>query len=66
MATLVQEGKYGAINTTYITKKGYNMIKCMSEYYTLQEYTTCNGQISTAGELVVKSQYMNCMQDFTK
>ena len=42
------------------------MIKLISEPYTLQEETMCDGKISTACELVVKSQYINCMQDNTK
>ena len=38
----------------------------MPEAYTLQEYTAYDVQISTDGELVVKSQYINCMQDNMK
>ena len=45
---------------------GYYVIKIIYEDYTLQEETTCDGQISTAGELVVKSKYMNYMQDNKK
>ena len=40
------------------------MIELLSESYTLQQDTTCYGQISTAGELVVKEEYMNCMHDY--
>ena len=36
-----------------------------SEAYTLQENTTIDGQIITAGELVVKSQYLCYMQEDT-
>ena len=35
----------------------------MSESYALQEETTPDVKISTYGELVVKSQYIECMQD---
>ena len=42
------------------------MIKFVSEAYTLQEETMSNGQISTAGELVVKVQYIKCIQDNKK
>ena len=41
----------------------YHLIKFMSEPYTPQEEKMCDGQISTAGELVVKYQYMSFMQD---
>ena len=33
-----------------------------SEAYTLQDNTTIDGQIITAGELVVKAQYISSMQ----
>ena len=42
------------------------MIKYVSYAYTLQEDTIFDGKISTAGELVVKSQYMICMKENTK
>ena len=42
------------------------MIKFMSEPYTLQEETTCDGQISNSGKLVVKFHYMNSMKINTK
>ena len=58
--------KYGAINTTDKTTMGYYVIKFMSEPYTLQEEKMCSGKISTSGEIVVKYQYMNCMQENTK
>ena len=66
MAALVNTGHFGTINTTDTTIMGYYVIKLMLQYYTLQEDTTPDGKISTAGELVVKSQYMNCIQDNTK
>ena len=45
---------------------GYYVIKFMSVYYTLQEETMFDGKISNSGELVAKSQYMNCIQDNMK
>ena len=66
MDLLLQTGKYGAINTTYTTTMGYYVIKLLSESYTLQEDTTCNRKIGIAGELVLKSQYTECMKYYTK
>ena len=62
MAALVQTGQHGAINTTYITTMGYYVIKLLPESFTLQEDTTCDGQISTYVELFSKAHYINCMQ----
>ena len=63
---MAKTGKYGEINTTDTNTMGYCVIKLFSESYTLQEYTTCDGQIVTAGELVVKVQHMKCMKDNTE
>ena len=41
---------------------GYYVIKFVSEEYTLQYYTTCDGKIISDGELVVKEQYLSCMK----
>ena len=49
MALLVESGKYGAINTTDTTSNGFYVIMFTSEAYTLQENTTIDGQIITAG-----------------
>ena len=54
MASLVQLGVYGAINTAYNTSNGFYIIKFVSEAYTLQSNTTIDGQVISAGELVVK------------
>ena len=64
--TLVKTDEYGAINTTDTATMGYYVNKIMSETYKLQEETMCKGQISTSGELVVKSQYIKCMKSNTK
>ena len=63
MASLVQYDKYGAINTSDTTTNVYSIIKFISEAYTLQNNTKIDGQIITAGELVVKSQYLCSVQD---
>ena len=49
MASLVQYGKYGAIKTTDTSRMGYYIIKFVSEAYTLQEDTTHDRQIISAG-----------------
>ena len=40
LATLVKTGQYVSITKTYATKKGYYVIKLLSEAYTPQEDTT--------------------------
>ena len=45
---------------------GYCVINFVSEAYTLQYDTTCDGKISTDGELVVNDQYLICMQEKKK
>ena len=62
MASLVESGTYGSINTTDISTNGFYVIMFTSEAYTLQENTTIDGQIITAGELVVKAQYICSIQ----
>ena len=66
MSLLVQKVQYGSINTIDTATMGYYVIKFISEPYTLQEEKMHYEQISTTGELVVKAQYMNCIQDNTK
>ena len=63
MATLAKTGKYGAINKIDTTRMGYYVIKFISEAYTLHKETDCKVKINSSGELVVKDQYMNYMQD---
>ena len=62
MASLFESGKYGAINTTETPTDGYYFIMFTSGAYTLQENTTIDGKIITAGELVVKAKYPFYMQ----
>ena len=54
MASLVESGKYGAINTTYTSTNGFYVIMFISGEYTAQENTTIDGKIITARELVAK------------
>ena len=65
MASLVESGTYGAINTTDTSTNGFYVIMFKSGAYTLQENKTIDGKIITAGELVVKSQYLCSMQIYT-
>ena len=65
MASLVESGKYGAINTTDTTTNIFYVIMFTSEAYTIQKITTIDGKIITSGELVVKAQYLCSMQKDT-
>ena len=62
MASLAESGKYGVINTTDTATDGFYFIMFISESYTLQDNKTIDGQIITAGELVVKAQYLSYFQ----
>ena len=62
MAILVQYIKYVVMNTKYTSTMGYYFIKFVSEAYTLQDYTTCDIQIISAGKIYVKAQYLICMK----
>ena len=57
MASLVQPGKYGVINTSDTTTNGFYAIQFVSEAYTLQSNTKIFGQVISASKLVVKAQY---------
>ena len=65
MATLSKTGKYSDINKIDTTRMEYYVIKFMSEAYTLHKETDWNLKMNSSGELVVKYQYMKCMQDNT-
>ena len=58
MASLVESGKYVAINTTDTSTNGFYVIMFTSGAYTLQENTTIDGKIIIAGELVVNARYI--------
>ena len=54
-ASLSQSGMYGDIDTDDNTTNRFYVIPLSSETYTLQNITTIDGQIISAGELVVKA-----------
>ena len=62
MASLVESGKYISIKTTDTSTNGFYVIMFTSGAYTLQENTTIDGQIITAGELIVKAKYLCSVQ----
>ena len=49
MASLVESGKYGDINTTDTETNWFYVIMFTSEVYTLHDNTTIDGKIITAG-----------------
>ena len=53
------------MNTIDTSTMGYYDIKFVSEAYTLQDNTTCEGKIVSSGGLVFKAQYLICMQENT-
>ena len=55
MESLIESGKYGAIKTTDTETNRFYVTMLTSEAYTLQDNKTIDGQIITAGELVVKA-----------
>ena len=65
MASFVESGTYGAIITKEKSTNGFYVIMFKTGAYKLQENTTIYGQIITAGELVVKAQYLCSMQIYT-
>ena len=58
MTSFVESGTYGAINTTDTSTNGFYVIMFTSGAYTLQENTTIDEKMITAGELVIKAQYL--------
>ena len=62
MASLVQYGRYGAINTPDIETNIFYVIMFTSEAHTLQDKTTFDGQMITAGKVVAKAQYICSIQ----
>ena len=63
MVSLFQSVNYVDMNTTDTTRKGYDVIKFVSEAYTLQDDTTCDIQISSFVEIIFKLQYPSCMKE---
>ena len=62
MDSIVELGKYVAINITEITTNVFDVIMLTSETYTLHDNTTIDGKMITAGKLVSKAQYICSMQ----
>ena len=56
MASLVQSGMYGAINTDENTSNACCVIQFLLESYTLQNNTKIDGQVISSGELFVMAQ----------
>ena len=65
MSSLVQSGTYGVINTPETTTNGFYVIQFVSEAYRLQNNTNIDGKMMSAGELVVRAQYICSMQENT-
>ena len=65
MTSLVKSGMYVAINTDDNTSSGLYVIPFISEAYTLENNTTIDGQVISAGELFVKAQYLCSVQENT-
>ena len=63
MESLLQTGKYDAINEVDTTKMGYYDMKYVSDPFTLQDDITGYGMVSKEGELVVKSEYPSIMKE---
>ena len=63
MDSLFQYGKYVFINTSDTTTNGFYVINFVSESYTLHNNTKSDRKFISAGELVVKAQYIWSMQE---
>ena len=66
MTSLVQLGKYGAINAVDLTTTRYYLIKYLSEPYTLQEDQAIYGKLSKESELVAKVEYFSILNKKSK
>ena len=62
MGSLAQPSNYGTMNKTDYKTMGYYMVNYLLYIYTLQEETTCCGEISTCGAQMVKYQYLSYMK----
>ena len=65
MSALVQNGKYGTINTADPTTMGYYVAKFLSKPYKLQDDKKVDNQVMRAGELIVKAEYINIKKSNT-
>ena len=66
MVSLVQKGKYCVTNVVDPKKKGYYVMKYVSDAFKLQEDITTNRQDSKVGELTVRDEYLSCMKSKKK
>ena len=55
MSLIVQNGKYDAVNTAYLTTLGYYVVKFVSEPYMLQVNKTMSNQVINSGDLIVNT-----------
>ena len=62
MVSLSQLGKYGAIIASDTTTMGNYVINYPYLPYTLHEDQTTDDQLSKAGELIVKAEYLSLMK----
>ena len=65
MVSLLNTGKYDAINSEDPTMLGYYILKYLYAPFTLQYYITTYGRVGKAGGLVVKSEYFSIMTSKT-
>ena len=65
MASLVQPGMYGAINTAENTKIDSMLFNSSQSNIRYRIYSTIDGQVISAGELVAKTQYLCSVQENT-
>ena len=63
MASLVQSCMHGVTTTHDTTRNEFYVIKFISEAYALQNNTQIDGQVISAGELVVKEKYLFSTQE---
>ena len=62
IASLVQSGMYGVINTDDTTANRLYVVQLLLDAYTLQYNTTIDVKVISFGELVVNAQYLCSVQ----
>ena len=58
ISSLVQNGKYGLVNTTDPAMPGYYVVKFISEPYMLQLHKIVNKQVMNYGYIIVNAVYL--------
>ena len=61
MASLVQYGRYGVVNTADTTTNGFYGILFVSDAYTLKNNTTIDGKNISVSEISFKTQCLFSM-----